>query len=268
MVSAADLQAIWREAPQQEYLCCDNLNLYSSPERNSLATQAIAGRQLRILSLSWNSDGTLSPAIRVCLCEDDYPGWLDREDLDLLAPADCPYQALAHSATEIDDHLPRILTFAHRAMNQKNTYLWGGTVGPNYDCSGLMQAAFLSVGIWLPRDAYQQADFTRAALPETWLDEPGTAPEDWCQPLQVGDLIFFGDRDRITHVGLYLGDRYYLHSSGKAQGRNGIGIDRLSAQENAISAAYYAQLRGAGRVTQSYLATGIPMERSPQSIVI
>jgi len=122
-------------------------------------------------------------------------------------------------------------------MARPNYYLWGGTVGPNYDCSGLMQAAFAASGIWLPRDSYQQAAFTAR------IDR---------DELEAGDLIFFAKRERVDHLALYLGDGYYIHSSGKEMGRNGIGIDRLTAEENWISRAYYQQLWGFGRVTSSY----------------
>jgi cell wall-associated NlpC family hydrolase len=53
-------------------------------------------------------------------------------------------------------------------------------------------------------------------------------------------------------VGLYLGDNQYIHSSGRDQGRNGIGIDCLSEQGDAVSQTYFRQLRGAGRVMQSW----------------
>ncbi len=52
--------------------------------------------------------------------------------------------------------------------------------------------------------------------------------------LKLGDLIFFGTSKKATHVGLYLGDCYSLHSSGKDQGRNGIGIDQLSEQGDKV----------------------------------
>jgi cell wall-associated NlpC family hydrolase len=122
-------------------------------------------------------------------------------------------------------------------MQQPNYYLWGGTVEPNYDCSGLMQAAFAASGIWLPRDSYQQAAFTRTIE---------------ISQLQPGDLVFFATQEKVNHVGLYLGDGYYIHSSGKKTGRNGIAIDPLSEQGDEITRSYYRQLKGAGRVEENY----------------
>ena len=84
-------------------------------------------------------------------------------------------------------------------MSTQNRYLWGGTVAPDYDCSGLMQAAFQSQAIWLPRDSYQQEAFTLHIPVEEMLP---------------GDLIFFGTPEKTDHVALHLGDLRYIHSSG------------------------------------------------------
>ncbi|MEA5554384.1 C40 family peptidase [Anabaena cylindrica UHCC 0172] len=214
-----------------EYHCNIDLNLYDSPECVRLATQAATGRHLKITSHHQDT------AIEVCLCEDDYPGWLSFQDLQFLQPTETIYQPKFISAVEIQQHIPAIIAFTQAAKQQDNYYLWGGTVAPNYDCSGLMQAAFKSVGVWLPRDAYQQEAFTQS------VD---------INDLQLGDLIFFGTPEKATHVGLYLGDGCYIHSSGIEQGRNGIGIDQLSGQGDAVSQAYYQQLRGAGRVVKCY----------------
>ncbi|MEG3844435.1 C40 family peptidase, partial [Microcoleus sp. herbarium14] len=176
-------------------------------------------------------------AVMVRLCEDDYPGWLDIRDVELLNATEIVYHPLELSEAKIREKLPIAITFAREAMNQSNYYLWGGTVGPNYDCSGLMQAAFVAAGIWLPRDAYQQEAFTK---PISFSD------------LEPGDLVFFGTAEKATHVGLYLGDNRYIHSSGKAQGRNGIGIDVLSEDGDKVSQDYYRQLRGYGKVVASY----------------
>lgn len=244
MVTLPQLQSAFDAGQPLEYQCLANLNLYDSPELKHLATQAVAGRQLRLCPLSPEPSGKIQgQAIEVCLCEDDYPGWLPLEDIDLLEVAETPYEAVPTlSAAEIQARIPQIIAYAHAAMSQPNFYLWGGTVGANYDCSGLIQAAFMVNGIWLPRDAYQQEAFVQAV------------PLDTTQP---GDLIFFGTSEKATHVALYLGENHYIHSSGKDLGRNGIGIDSLSidsfSQGDKVSQAYYQQLRGAGRVVACYV---------------
>jgi cell wall-associated NlpC family hydrolase len=221
-------------ADSGEYQCIAHLNLYDSPGCTRLATQSVIGRHLRVISIN-QSDQEL--AAQVCLCEDDYPGWLAIADLDLLKPATLAYQAQSLSTDEITQLLPQVIAFTQKAMQQTNYYLWGGTVGPNYDCSGLIQSAFAAVGIWLPRDAYQQEGFTQPIA---------------MHELRTGDLVFFGSLKKATHVGLYLGNNSYIHSSGQEIGRNGIGIDILSPAGDTVSQRYYQQLRGAGRVVKSY----------------
>ncbi len=96
-------------------------------------------------------------------------------------------------------------------------------------------------GIWLPRDAYQQEAFVQKVSLDT---------------IQPGDLIFFGTSGKATHVAIHLGEKHYIHSSGRDLGHNGIGIDSLVdslSQGNEVSQAYYQQLRGAGRVVACYL---------------
>jgi cell wall-associated NlpC family hydrolase len=216
-----------------EYRCLVNLDLYSSPICEGLATQAAADRHLRIESL--NAEGQ---AMRVRLCEDDYPAWLRLADLEHLELTTAIYQPVQADRAVIAARIPAIIAFAHAAMNVPNQYLWGGTVAPDYDCSGLMQAAFQSQGIWLPRDSYQQEAFTRH-IPVT--------------EMLPGDLIFFGTPEKTDHVALHLGGLRYLHSSGVQMGRNGIGIDTLTdTTGDPVSGGYYAKLRCCGRVMASY----------------
>lgn len=216
----------------REYYCQTDLDLYDRPDCQNLATQAAAGRHLRLLPKT-----RCKGSIKISLCEDGYIAWLPIAKLTELSPAKTIYSPIFVSRSEIESRLPEIIAFTKTAMARPNYYLWGGTVGPNYDCSGLMQAAFAASGIWLPRDSYQQAAFTKRISREE---------------LEPGDLIFFAKRERVDHVALYLSDGYYVHSSGKEIGRNGIGIDRLTAESDPISHAYYQQLWGFGRVTSSY----------------
>ncbi len=216
-----------------EYCCRVPLNLYDSPTCESLTTQAAAGRQLWVLSQT-----PVGGAIEVRLCEDDYSAWLPLNKITELEPAPTAYQAIALSRSDIEKCLRTVIAFTKAAMKQPNYYLWGGTVGPNYDCSGLIQAAFAASGIWLPRDSYQQETFTQTIAIEELLP---------------ADLIFFGT-EKVNHVALYLGEGHYIHSSGKDMGRNGIGIDKLSEQGDKVSQSYYRQLWGCGRVISGSVA--------------
>ena len=225
-----ELKASWRSNSGQEYRCDRHLNLYKSPTESSLVSQAAAGLPLKITDIA-------PGGIHVILCADDYPGWLRLEDSEALALAHTPYQAPTVTRADIEQAIPGAISFTQAAMATPNEYLWGGTVAPNYDCSGLMQAAFGAVGVPLPRDSYQQEDFTDT------IDKTD---------LQPGDLIFFGTPERTTHVALHLGEGRYIHSSGKDQGRNGIGIDSILDLTHPVSATYASQYRCCGRIMEGY----------------
>jgi cell wall-associated NlpC family hydrolase len=72
-------------------------------------------------------------------------------------------------------------------------YVWGGeTPGVGFDCSGLVQAAYKTAGVSLPRVAQAQYD-------DTTRVPAGSA-------LVPGDLVFFGSGPAgIDHVGLFVG---------------------------------------------------------------
>ncbi len=104
----------------------------------------------------------------------------------------------------------KVIEFAKNMMGFP--YLWGGTSVKGFDCSGYMKTIFFMNGLILPRDANQQA----LVGDEVELDEEFSK-------VKAGDLIFFGRRgnemrpERITHVGIYIGDKKFLHSSGRVR---------------------------------------------------
>lgn len=213
-----------------------DVNGYARSQGQGLATQAQQGRRLRLLEVR-------QPRLRVELLEDGYHCWMDPEDLIGKAHGCSPWRPPAIDRQAITERLPAILTWSEATQAMPNVYTWGGTLRPNLDCSGLMQLAFASQGIWIPRDAYQQERFCSAVA---------VSPDN-LQLLLPGDLIFFGSPRRCTHVGLYLGNGRYRHSSGREHGRNGIGVDSLhSRDDHPVASHYRAQLRGAGRVMRSH----------------
>lgn len=81
-------------------------------------------------------------------------------------------------------------------------YRYGGSSPRGFDCSGLVQYAYSSAGLKVPRTSREQYG---AATPISLTDA------------EPGDLLFFRYDQKISHVAIYLGDERFVHapSSGK-----------------------------------------------------
>ncbi|WP_276357869.1 C40 family peptidase [Cohnella caldifontis] len=78
-------------------------------------------------------------------------------------------------------------------------YDYGGTTTSGFDCSGFTGYVFKKLGIELPRSSKEQ--FKKGQK---------VAKAD----LRPGDLVFFNtDGHGVSHVGIYVGDNKFAHSS-------------------------------------------------------
>jgi hypothetical protein len=109
-------------------------------------------------------------------------------------------------------------------------YLWGGTSAKNIDCSGFVSNIYYMNGIQLPRDADQQSYCGRVV---TEVFEP--------DKLEQGDLLFFGRKagegkpESITHVGMYIGNGEFIHSSGW---RDRVSINSMDSAQTSFIGSY------------------------------
>lgn len=100
-----------------------------------------------------------------------------------------------------------IIRTAHTLMGVP--YLWAGTSSKGVDCSGFMRTVLFMHDIIIPRDASQQA----------YVGQHIDIAPDFGN-LQPGDLVFFGRRataerkERVVHVGMYIGNKRFIHSQG------------------------------------------------------
>jgi cell wall-associated NlpC family hydrolase len=77
-------------------------------------------------------------------------------------------------------------------------YRYGGaTPSEGFDCSGLVYYSYTSNGHVVPRTSQEQFKAARKI-------ELAEASE--------GDLLFFQDQEKLSHVGIYLGDGRFVHA--------------------------------------------------------
>ncbi|MGF7029907.1 peptidoglycan endopeptidase LytE [Paenibacillus mucilaginosus] len=104
-------------------------------------------------------------------------------------------QSQAQPAQQTQSLQSSIIQTAYKYLG--TPYVWGGSSPGGFDCSGYVSYVFAQFGTQLPRtslEMYQSA---------------GTAVTD----LQTGDLVFFAESGRVSHVGIYVGNGQFISAA-------------------------------------------------------
>lgn len=122
------------------------------------------------------------------------------DEAPLALPADAPQPSAEPSLSD--------LLYQHYREWHGTRYRLGGLSKSGIDCSGFVYLTFERLGIPLPRTTHDQVHKGRDVARNQ---------------LQTGDLVFFRN-GRSNHVGVYLEDGKFMHSSTKT----GVRISSLS----------------------------------------
>lgn len=106
------------------------------------------------------------------------------------------YETPSKNDDKISSKQKRVINEAENWLG--TPYCYGGETKNCADCSGYVKEVFLAAGVKLPRTATEQYKFGK----EVSKDSP-----------TPGDLVFFGTSKKISHVGIFLGNNYFIHSS-------------------------------------------------------
>lgn len=200
-------------------------------DKSEMVSQLLFGETCTLLEKNNNW-------LKIKCCFDNYEGWIDEKQVEVLEKQviqnHLTFQ-LVHSCHQKDNHIPIVLgsslpnfdglnlsynkeklifngTYLEISENNFDNikkialkylnapYLWGGKTPFGIDCSGFTQMVYKFLDIPLPRDAYQQAELGNVV--------------NFVAETQIGDLAFFGNEEKITHVGLLLDNNKIIHASG------------------------------------------------------
>lgn len=114
-------------------------------------------------------------------------------------------------------------------------YVWGGaSLTKGADCSGFTQQIYKKFGVSLPHKASYQAKM-------------GTKINSKSD-LQAGDLVFFGSKNNITHVGIYGGDGKFIESPHTGAS---VRVSKLSSRKDFVSGSRFSKINNVTSTSSS-----------------
>ncbi len=103
-------------------------------------------------------------------------------------------------------------------------YRYGGRAPDGFDCSGLVYFSYQQVGISVPRTSKEQL---KATTP-IHLDNA-----------RPGDLLFFRDRSKVSHVAIYLGSGRFVHAPSTGKQVTVASMDNSNYREHFVRAGRF-----------------------------
>lgn len=114
-------------------------------------------------------------------------------------------------------------------------YVWGGaSLTSGADCSGFTQQIYKKFGVSLPHHAADQAKMGTKITSK--------------KNLQAGDLVFFGSKNNITHVGIYGGDGKFVESPHTGAS---VRVSKLSSRKDFVSGSRFSKINNATSTSSS-----------------
>jgi cell wall-associated NlpC family hydrolase len=112
-------------------------------------------------------------------------------------------------------------------------YVWGGaSLTKGADCSGFTQQIYKKFGVSLPHHAADQAKMGTKITSK--------------KNLQAGDLVFFGSKSNITHVGIYGGDDKFIESPHTGAS---VRVSKLSSRKDFVSGSRFSGISGSTKTS-------------------
>jgi cell wall-associated NlpC family hydrolase len=112
-------------------------------------------------------------------------------------PLQYPYRSHHLNASPARHVRQSIVNLAYQTLGTRYQY-GGSSPKEGFDCSGLMTYLHKNgAGVKIPRTAAQQRQRSRTLR---------------YSEIQAGDLLFFKTSSKSNHVGLYIGNRQFIHA--------------------------------------------------------